>query len=134
MEYKGDDLVKCPVCGKHEFPGENSFDICPICGWENDGVQADNHNYAGGANYLSVNEARIEFFLLKYIDTQKATIKRRQEFEEEYHKVQRKYAGLNYDKEPIKVAQREAELDDARQKYINDLNCILQSITNDILQ
>ena len=81
-----------------------------------------------------MNEARIEFFLLKYIDTQKATIKRRQEFEEEYHKVQRKYAGLNYDKEPIKVAQREAELDDARQKYINDLNCILQSITNDILQ
>ena len=53
--------MKCPVCGKYEFPEENSFDICPICGWENDGVQAHNHNFAGGANYLSVNEARIEF-------------------------------------------------------------------------
>ena len=118
--------MKCPVCGKYEFSGENSFDICPVCGWENDGVQADNHNYAGGANYLSVNEARIEFFLLKNIETQEAAIKRRQEFEEEYHKLQRKYAGLNYDKEPIKVAQRKAELDDARQRYVNDLNCILQ--------
>ena len=38
--------MKCPVCGKYEFPEENSFDICPICGWENDGVQAHNHNFA----------------------------------------------------------------------------------------
>lgn len=123
--------MKCPVCGKYEFSGENSFDICPICNWENDGVQVDNHNYTGGANYLSVNEARIEFFLLKNIGTKKATMRCRQKFEEEYHKIQRKYAGLNYDKEPIKVTQLKAELDEVRKKYINALNCILQSITND---
>ena len=126
--------MKCPVCGKYDFPEENSFDICPICGWVNDGVQTDNHNYAGGANYLSVNEARIEFFLLKNIGTQKTTIKCRQKFEEEYHKIQSKYAGLNYNKEPIKAEHRSAELEEARKKYVNALNCILQSITNDAME
>ena len=123
--------MECPVCGKYEFPEENSFDICPICSWQNDGVQADNHNYAGGANHFSVNEARIEFFLLKNIGTQKATIKCRQRFKEDYHKIQRKYAGVDYVKEPIRAMQQKAEFDEARRKYVNALNCILQSIVID---
>lgn len=50
--------VKCPVCGKYEFEEDGDFDICPICGWENDGVQNDDHDYTGGANKMSVNQAR----------------------------------------------------------------------------
>ena len=61
---------KCPVCGKHEFIEIGSFEICPVCGWEDDNLQGDDHNYAGGANDLSVNEARIEFFLLSKDSTQ----------------------------------------------------------------
>lgn len=52
------DPVVCPVCEKTVFDHTNSFDICDVCGWENDGVQADDHNYTGGANVMSVNEAR----------------------------------------------------------------------------
>lgn len=48
---------KCPVCEKHEF-GEDDFDVCPYCMWENDGFQNHNPDYAGGANKMSLNEAR----------------------------------------------------------------------------
>jgi uncharacterized pyridoxamine 5'-phosphate oxidase family protein len=49
------------VCERHEFYQENDFDICPVCGWENDGVQSSNHDYSGGANWLSVNKSKLVF-------------------------------------------------------------------------
>ena len=52
------EKIKCPVCGKYEFDEENDFDICEVCGWENDGLQMDNPDYKGGANKESLNEAR----------------------------------------------------------------------------
>jgi len=131
---KGGDHLECPVCGKYDFPEENSFDICPICGWENDGVQADDHNYAGGANYLSVNEARIEFFLLRTKSVRETVIRCRQKFEEEYHEIQERYAGPNDTASPEKAKQREEGLDKARRRYFTLLNRILQNtICDEIL-
>lgn len=54
---KNDRLV-CPVCGKHHFEEEDFFEVCPICGWEDDGVQRDDPDYEGGANKMSLNQAR----------------------------------------------------------------------------
>lgn len=51
-------MVKCPVCGKHDFKEDNNFDICPVCGWENDGVQLDDPDFEGGANDMSLNQAK----------------------------------------------------------------------------
>ena len=51
----------CPVCNKHRFGVDEDFYICPICGWENDGVQNHHYDYAGGANWMSVNQAREAF-------------------------------------------------------------------------
>ena len=51
-------MNKCPVCGKHMFADDEDFYICPVCGWENDPVQNDDHDYAGGANHVSVNQAK----------------------------------------------------------------------------
>ena len=54
MEYT------CPCCGyktlDEEPPG--THDICPICFWQDDGVQFDKPYYGGGANHVSLYEAQ----------------------------------------------------------------------------
>lgn len=56
VEYHDGQI--CPVCGKHQFEEDDNYEICPICGWEDDGLQRDEPDYAGGANRMSLNEAR----------------------------------------------------------------------------
>lgn len=53
----------CPCCGYliyDEEPG-GSYDICPICFWEDDPVQFSEPNYEGGANGVSLREAQKNF-------------------------------------------------------------------------
>jgi hypothetical protein len=50
----------CPCCGfltRSELD-YGTFEICPICRWEDDDVQFNNPNFRGGANRESLNEAR----------------------------------------------------------------------------
>ncbi|WP_407643969.1 CPCC family cysteine-rich protein [Dongia deserti] len=35
-----------------------SYEICGVCNWEDDPVQSADLNYRGGANKMSLNEAR----------------------------------------------------------------------------
>lgn len=53
-------LHPCPCCGFRTLESETrgSYDICAVCGWEDDGVQLDDPDYRGGANAESLNEAR----------------------------------------------------------------------------
>ncbi len=48
----------CPCCCQYEFPGKESYEIRPVFNWEDDPVQAEEPDYKGGANVLSLNEAR----------------------------------------------------------------------------
>ena len=50
-------MIKCPVCMRFDFEHDNNFQVCDVCGWENDGVQHDDPDYRGGANFVSLNEA-----------------------------------------------------------------------------
>jgi len=43
------------------LPERGGYDICPVCFWEDDNVQAEDPDYAGGANHVSLNEARRNF-------------------------------------------------------------------------
>ena len=53
----------CPCCGfltlDEEPPG--THDICPVCFWEDDYVQFLNPTSGGGANNISLSEARQNF-------------------------------------------------------------------------
>lgn len=51
----------CPVCKKHYFSELNAYEICPICGWEDDKLQRKDPDMKGGANKLSLNEAIKEY-------------------------------------------------------------------------
>ena len=48
----------CPVCGKHRFEYQDFYEIWPICGWEDDGLQREDPDFEGGANEMSLNQAR----------------------------------------------------------------------------
>ncbi|MBQ7798347.1 MAG: hypothetical protein IJ371_04420 [Clostridia bacterium] len=47
---------KCKLCGMGNIPDIHS--ICTYCGWEDDGLQNDKHDYFGGANQMSLNQYR----------------------------------------------------------------------------
>src|ERR1700730_7796891 len=49
----------CPCCGFLTMAEPaGSFAICPVCGWEDDYLQYHNPSYDGGANGISLSEAR----------------------------------------------------------------------------
>lgn len=45
----------CPVCGKCVL---EAFEICPVCDWQNDRVQLEHPDMEGGANNMSLNQAK----------------------------------------------------------------------------
>ena len=53
---------KCKCCGYYtmEEP-DGSHEICPVCFWEDDSTQNNDPDYDGGANKVSLNEAKINF-------------------------------------------------------------------------
>jgi hypothetical protein len=50
----------CPCCGCLTLldPPTGTYFICPVCFWEDDNVQFDHPDSAGGANRVSLNQAR----------------------------------------------------------------------------
>ena len=53
----------CPCCGYLTLvePPTGTYDICTVCFWEDDGVQFRDLDYEGGANKVSLNQARENF-------------------------------------------------------------------------
>lgn len=45
---------KCPICGENCM----EYDVCHRCNWENDPIQRKNPDFQGGANEMSLDEAR----------------------------------------------------------------------------
>ncbi len=53
--------VTCPACGFAVLAdGYGSYEICEVCGWEDDGVQLANPTSGGGANRRSLADTQAE--------------------------------------------------------------------------
>lgn len=54
---------QCPCCGNYTFHEklDNTYNICPVCYWEDDKLQNEDENYKGGANKVSLKEARANY-------------------------------------------------------------------------
>jgi hypothetical protein len=57
------DLVACPCCRQKTLEQRSTFEICPECGWEDDGQDDHNaHVVRGGPNgSLSLTQARQDY-------------------------------------------------------------------------
>lgn len=55
------DLQPCPCCGARVVTTLGEYEICDVCGWEDDPVQSAHPDYASGANKVSLNQAREEW-------------------------------------------------------------------------
>lgn len=53
----------CPCCGYKTLDEEptDTYEICEICFWEDDGVQFRDPDYEGGANEVSLRQAQHNF-------------------------------------------------------------------------
>ncbi len=53
----------CPCCGYLTFNREpgSTFELCPVCFWQDDPVQFEDHDSERGANRVSLNMARLHF-------------------------------------------------------------------------
>lgn len=54
---------KCPCCGNITLSDEppGTFEICPVCYWEDDDMQYKDPSFRGGANKISLNEASTNY-------------------------------------------------------------------------
>lgn len=57
-KIKVGDSYLCPVCGQYTFESAGDFDICEVCGWEDDIIQLRNPDEEECANRMSLNQAR----------------------------------------------------------------------------
>ena len=53
----------CPCCGYRTLPQEppGTYELCPVCFWEDDQVQFRDPDYTGGANQPSLRQAKANF-------------------------------------------------------------------------
>lgn len=55
------DLEACPCCESRVITELGAYEICEACNWEDDPTQSADPTYAGGANRMSLVQARISW-------------------------------------------------------------------------
>ena len=59
IEGNPEKLESCPCCGYNTLSERGVYDICPVCFWEDDGV--DNDFKYSGPNHMTLSEGRSNF-------------------------------------------------------------------------
>lgn len=78
------EKFQCPCCGSFELDSDDEYEVCPVCFWERDRVQENDPGYAGGANKMSLSEAR-ENYVQYGACSEELVPFVRPPFDEEYH-------------------------------------------------
>ena len=52
------EFFPCPCCGSFMISEPGTYEVCEVCGWEDDPVQSADPEYAGGANTESLSAYR----------------------------------------------------------------------------
>ena len=86
----------CPVCGEYSFEFPDDYDICPNCGWENDGVQREQKDFWGGANDLSVNESKVVYSLLRNEATKSKVSEIIDKYEQRNREINTQFRGIDH--------------------------------------
>ena len=55
------EKYRCPCCGYFTLEEVGTYEICPVCFWEDDPSQENDPEMEGGANELSLLESRKNF-------------------------------------------------------------------------
>ena len=76
---------RCHCCGfatLTENPKDLTYEICPVCFWENDPLQNDTPNYSGGANAISLDKAKENYAIFGAVEERFVHIVRQPKEEE----------------------------------------------------
>ncbi len=71
-----DGLFACPCCNEYTISEVGGWEICD-CGWEDDPVQEAQPDLAGGANRMSLLQARENYITTGFSDPELLTRMRR---------------------------------------------------------
>ena len=81
-----DKLLPCPCCGRASLSERNSYEICKVCWWEDDGqdnARAD--TVMGGPNYgVSLTQGRVNFLVHGISDPARDDLRSHQDPPEKY--------------------------------------------------
>jgi anaerobic ribonucleoside-triphosphate reductase len=58
-------FLLCLCCEALSVVERGTHEICDVCGWEDDPVQAADHEYGGEANALSLSKAKARWLSCK---------------------------------------------------------------------
>jgi Cysteine-rich CPCC len=53
--------LPCLCCATPVIRERAAYEICPVCGWEDDPAQEQDPDFAGGANTSSLTQARAQW-------------------------------------------------------------------------
>jgi len=52
---------QCPCCDYYTLAQRASYEICPVCYWEDDGQDMDGLDVVSGPNHITLREGRANF-------------------------------------------------------------------------
>ena len=54
-------MLQCPCCDHFTLDARGQYEICPVCSWEDDGLDVDAPDARSGPNSMSLRDGRRNF-------------------------------------------------------------------------